>query len=490
MNVQAWKRWQWVIVGILAGLAVASARLLAASDRRVGGEEYISQIEFERALNMTNAQDEPEVSRLVIRPDRYVDLVSLRRRVPETSTYETRLFAAQRPYRPLGQANPPSDYSVSQFLAKNYPKLSFSTAWWDAPVAMSAIYAAIGALVIGGIWPSILGMLVGAGLGRKEPDCDLSRFKSEPVPQPQKQELTDAERRHLEELEEEMAAGLKSAGSETAAPAAAPVSAVKELGSDAVEATPAPDAEQKDYAGQYYPVEKKVPHGFTLIELLVVMGIIAVLTAILLPAVRTARLRAQTIKCQAQLRQFGQAFQAYANANDGWLPAWSAWHTWPVGLSEDSYGPAWTIEMIPYIGAKPDSPVYNCPSFPGPIPCRNYFMAAQWSGKSNKRAMKLSDVKDSSTFVLSGDKTQRGLYPKPFGTSEHFMDDADPDDYGGESAEAVLAWPWDPGGFFMHRGGNNVLFLDGHVSLFDGYDPLRMTFNPHRPEDWFYVTPN
>jgi len=37
-------------------------------------------------------------------------------------------------------------------------------------------------------------------------------------------------------------------------------------------------------------------------------------------------------------------------------------------------------------------------------------------------------------------------------------DDADPDDFGDD--KAILAWPWQIGGFWMHRGGNNVLFAD------------------------------
>jgi prepilin-type N-terminal cleavage/methylation domain-containing protein len=243
------------------------------------------------------------------------------------------------------------------------------------------------------------------------------------------------------------------------------------------------------YAGQYNAVEKKAPHGFTLIELLVVIGVVAVLVALLMPAIRAAQLQVQTVRCASNLRQIGAALHMYANSNQGWLPAWSGWHTWPPGTEDDSAGPAWTIEMIPYIG-NPDSPVYNCPSFPGPVKCRNYFLGAQWAGRSHRTAMKLTDVTKTGRFVLSGDKTQRALYPPPFGSSEHALDDADPDDYGQFALVPVLAWPWDEGGFYMHRGGNNVLFDDMHVVLFSGYDEQAMIWSPKRMESRADVTPD
>jgi prepilin-type N-terminal cleavage/methylation domain-containing protein/prepilin-type processing-associated H-X9-DG protein len=59
--------------------------------------------------------------------------------------------------------------------------------------------------------------------------------------------------------------------------------------------------------------------GFSLIELLVVIGIIALLLALLFPALRRARQQSVTVKCRSNLQQIGQALLLYANNNDGWI---------------------------------------------------------------------------------------------------------------------------------------------------------------------------
>ena len=69
----------------------------------------------------------------------------------------------------------------------------------------------------------------------------------------------------------------------------------------------------------------RVREGFTLIELLVVVAIIAILAALLLPALSAAREKARRTSCMSNLQQIGKAFMSYGGDYSGYAPCSPGW---------------------------------------------------------------------------------------------------------------------------------------------------------------------
>jgi prepilin-type N-terminal cleavage/methylation domain-containing protein/prepilin-type processing-associated H-X9-DG protein len=209
--------------------------------------------------------------------------------------------------------------------------------------------------------------------------------------------------------------------------------------------------------------------GFTLVELLVVIGIIALLIAILLPALGRARENANRVACFSNLRQLGVAFIMYTGDNRGWFPYCAA-----LGESDPLTGSPWRSEdwiywqaprdrrsskISPYLNGFPEK-VLTCPAddptihtrkiYPDPYLYSYTMNMAMCSDPNLGKLVKLAAIRRSAEKILLMDEDELSL------------DDGNFNPYLiGSSVENFLGTRHD-----RHRkdlgGRGNVVFADGH----------------------------
>jgi len=194
----------------------------------------------------------------------------------------------------------------------------------------------------------------------------------------------------------------------------------------------------------------KKSYRFTLIELLVVIAIIAILAAILLPALNSARERGRSASCVNNLKQFNSALLQYAGDWDDYLPTICHFGT----KMQD--GKHWyaNIAFLKYLGASdgtnfsnPKLDVMVCPSDPDPYGdsatskitsyCGNAYFGWGWN---NKRFKIVQLQNPSSTMSFSE------------GNSFYVT----------ASTNSALA-PYGTTLEYRHNEFMNLAYLDGHV---------------------------
>jgi prepilin-type N-terminal cleavage/methylation domain-containing protein/prepilin-type processing-associated H-X9-DG protein len=219
--------------------------------------------------------------------------------------------------------------------------------------------------------------------------------------------------------------------------------------------------------------EKKSRHGFTLIELLVVIAIIAILAAMLLPALAKAKERAWTIACNSNLHQISLGMTMYADDARGFYPESGGAIAWGQA-DPHTHSASWMEQINTYVGT---TNVFHCPAnklAPQNVQSWfNYFNGARAAYVliNDDASVDSKKIQFPSAFVLSGD------------TLDFTQDDADKDDYSQNCVGGVLnGFPWEE--WQAHSKGQNILFADGHAKWYKGYNTNEMTFRYDSMHGW------
>ena len=255
----------------------------------------------------------------------------------------------------------------------------------------------------------------------------------------------------------------------------------------------------------------RVEPGFTLIELLVVIAIIAILAAMLLPALSRAKLKAQAVQCMNNGKQMMLGWRYFVDDNSDKVPsAWVNQDDWnPVGEMTFSGRPStdganphnWDVNDLkksplwPYCGKNPG--IWRCP---GDAPYTCIPSSAEYKGQSLPRVRSMSmlswfngaDAQNFGPGFTVYKKIDQVLKPGPSKTIV-FVDERCDSINDGEWCSGMSGWPdkpsqWNivdvPGSY--HGGSCGFAFCDGHSEIHKWKDPKTTPpigkGNPNIPE--------